>query len=126
MDMYYEFGPDYTTVFRLLARSDLRDVAAQFVAIDIVAQREQLAQNMTASLQTTFSTLQSGEALEITQVFIKELNLPDSFNTAIQETGVAEQDVRQPRPPVKLGNGNEAPSPSVSSLSVLGRRGTGR
>lgn len=100
--LHKELGPRYIeTVIRPQVRSKVRDAIGQYGAADLIStERQQVEGQVTRSLTEVFAK----NHLELVGVLLRELRIPKSIQTAIEEKQAAEQNVQTERNRLQQAN----------------------
>lgn len=90
LDLYSEFGEDYVQYYITVARGELRNVAADYKAVEFFYNRSLVSTAMGAVLQGKQSELHC----EIGGFQLRETTFPRAFEEAIEDVVVAQQDIQ--------------------------------
>jgi len=92
LSLYYTLTPDFQATYVATASSICQDVAAKYVAFDLVYQRDAVSNAMLTALNSEFYNTKFATILNVE---VMNINLPDDVANMITQTVVAEQDVLQ-------------------------------
>jgi regulator of protease activity HflC (stomatin/prohibitin superfamily) len=88
-----EIGADYKEkIVRPIARTKIRDIASNYEAVSIYSsKREEFQQRITKAIETDFRR----NGLDLDQILIRNISLPQSVKTTIESKINAEQDAQK-------------------------------
>lgn len=89
IDVYRNFGPDYDDrIVHPLVRTDVRDAASEFNALDLIDKRSELQARMNVLVREKLAETLAGrgvnrDAIIIDGILIRNINLPESLDASI-------------------------------------------
>lgn len=89
--LFRNLGRHYRKAFIRIAQSELLDVASEYTAFDTIQLREIMGVEMLDRLDTKLREVYA----EVVNLQLLNVALPPAFNTAIQQTVIAQQDVER-------------------------------
>ena len=92
LDIYLTYGPDYWTPCQKVAVDVLTDVATRFASDRFFFDKETIGLEMQHNLNDTFSRMCY---LSVEYFQLRNIDLPDHYETAIQQTEVKKQDINK-------------------------------
>ena len=90
--LYADWGTEYDSGYRSLARDSIRTVAAKYTAFDFFERREAISAAMQVDLHTILTTSHHA-TVELFQ--LQNINLPEAFQESIQATEIARQEIQR-------------------------------
>ncbi len=86
--LYRNYTKEYESTYTVIARDDIRDVSSNFTAIEFYNNRTIIGEKMLESLQKMFSM----NYADVVMLQLRNIDLPDSFEQALEDKEVARQD----------------------------------
>ena len=91
IDIYTTYGNDYTNkIFTQNVQEAVKSVSAKYSASDLITKREQVKSDMKSKLQQM-----TADVIIITDIAITNIDFSDSFDKAVEQKVVAEQNAQQ-------------------------------
>ncbi len=90
LDMYGQYGIEYEEYFAKVARGVLRDVASEYDALEFFYNRT----TITSAMLDALITKEDAFFIEIGEFQLRDVDLPDTFEAAIEAVEVAKQEIK--------------------------------
>lgn len=91
ISLYKEYGIFYETTLLKIARGVIRDVAGEYDALEFFYNRSTISAAMVYALQAKESVLY----IQVGEFQLRNIDLPDSFEDAIEQVEVAKQEIKK-------------------------------